>query len=43
MNQFIDLQRKYMGCFLYDRGLRHERVKEVEDAEISVIIVNEPL
>ena len=26
-NQSIDLQRKSMDWFLYDRGLRHERVK----------------
>ena len=27
-NQSIDLQRKSMDWFLYDRDLRHERVKE---------------
>ena len=26
-NQSIDLQSKSMNWFLYDRGLRHERVK----------------
>ena len=26
-NQSIDLQNKSMDCFLYDRDLRHERVK----------------
>ena len=26
-NQSIDLQSKSMGWFLYDRDLRHERVK----------------
>ena len=26
-NQFIDLQCKSMGWFLYDRNIRHERVK----------------
>ena len=41
MNQFVDLQSKSKDCFLYDRGLRHERVNEVQDAEISVIIANE--
>ena len=25
-NQIIDLQKKSMGWFLYDRNLRHERV-----------------
>ena len=28
-NQSIDLQSKSMDCFLYDRGLRHERVKRM--------------
>ena len=27
-NQFIDLQSKSMNWFLYDNGLRHERVKQ---------------
>ena len=27
-NQYIDLLRESMDCFLYDNGLRHERVKE---------------
>ena len=27
-NQFIDLLRKLMDWFLYDNGLRHERVKQ---------------
>ena len=26
-NQSVDLQRKSEDCFLYDRDLRHERVK----------------
>ena len=26
-NQSYDLRSKSMGCFLYDNGLRHERVK----------------
>ena len=26
-NQSIDLQRKLMDWFLYDNGLRHDRVK----------------
>ena len=29
-NQSIDLQSKSMDCFLYDIGLRHERVKLLE-------------
>ena len=29
MNQFIGLKSKSMDCFLYDRGLLHERVKGV--------------
>ena len=28
-NQSIDLLRKWMDWFLYDNGLRHERVKPV--------------
>ena len=28
-NQFIDLLCKSMDWFLYDKGLRHERVKKV--------------
>ena len=28
-NQSIDLQSKWMDWFLYDNGLRHERVKHV--------------
>ena len=30
----IDLQRKSMIWFLYDNGLRHERVKNLEHAYI---------
>ena len=29
-NQSIDLLRKSMDWFLYDNGLRHERVKSIE-------------
>ena len=43
MNQIIDLQNKSKEWFLYDTGLCHERVKEVQNAETSVIIVNEAL
>ena len=28
INQYIDLQSKLMDWFLYDRGLRHKKVKE---------------
>ena len=27
-NQSIDLRSKSMDCFLYDNGIRHERIKE---------------
>ena len=30
-NQSIDLQSKSMGWFLYDNGLRHERVNKERD------------
>ena len=36
-NQSIDLQRKWMDWFLYNNGLRHERVKECSDTCFSVI------
>ena len=37
-NQSIDLQSKSMDWFLYDRGLRHERVKFWEWISLSVFI-----
>ena len=43
-NQSIDLQSKSMDWFLYDNGLRHERVKEalikVRTYLILLIIAN---
>ena len=32
-NQSIDLLRKSMGWFLYDIGLRHERINKLEICE----------
>ena len=40
-NQSIDLLRKSINWFLYDNGLRHERVKERKDFQQVWIIMRE--
>ena len=39
-NQSIDLQSKSMGWFLYDRDLRHERVKYLQMVSILDVFLD---
>ena len=41
-NQSIDLQSKSMDWFLYDNGLRHERVKDVVMSHVFLPIYQNP-
>ena len=37
-NQFIYLLRKSMDWFLYDNGLRHERLKNALNAKAEILV-----
>ena len=40
-NKFIDLLCKSMDWFLYDRDLRHERVKYLNDAMRCLVVLKQ--